>query len=180
MTKTAQILHFPGYKSGKGLQLEEFRNMIEKTIAERREKTVSGVLVAYFSITGVTENAACRLARAISADLYEIIPQKPCREADPQGQEITFLRMDLSAYDVIYVGLPIWWYAAPTVIQNFLSGYDLTGKTLIPFVTSGGGGLDKVRPRLRQSCPGAQLREASLLSEDMSPEELARWAESMR
>ena len=140
-------------------------------------------LVVYFSITGVTGSMASRLASAIGADLFEITAEHPIREEASKeealaSQELRFLHKDMTLYDRIYVGLPIWWYAAPTIIHDFLSQHDLRGKTLIPFVTSGGGGLDKVRPRLLECCQGADLQEASLLSEDMSQEMLQQWADS--
>ena len=142
---------------------------------------MSLTLVTYFSITGVTENAAIKLARAVGADLFEICSQKPCQPGEIPGDgKIVFTHKDISAYDRIFVGLPIWWYAAPTIIHDFLSDYDLRGKLVVPFVTSGGGGLDKVRPRLLESCPGADLREATLLSDDMSDEELREWADSYK
>ena len=141
-------------------------------------------LVAYFSITGVTEHAANKLARAIEADLYEVKPLQPIsrdtllhEDGHPAQDPIQFEHKNIDAYDIIFVGLPIWWYAAPTVIHNFLSDYDLTGKTVVPFVTSGAGGLDKVKPRLQKSCPGADLRDASLLEENMSFQQLMNWAE---
>ena len=128
-------------------------------------------IVAYFSITGVTEGAALRLAKALDAEAYEILGQK-----DSGKVRFTCRCRDLTGINPIYVGLPIWWYAAPTVINDFLEGYDLRGKTVIPFVTSGAGGLDKVRPRMAASCPGADLREASLLTEDMTDADLKAWA----
>ena len=138
-------------------------------------------LVAYFSITGVTEHVATRLARVLCADLFEVKASKPvppvAEDGTTQGQPLTFVHKNIEGYDRIFVGLPIWWYAAPTVIHTFLSDYDLTGKTVIPFATSGGGGLDKVKPRLLESCPGADLREASLLLDSMTDEELLSWAE---
>lgn len=138
---------------------------------------MSKALVAYFSITGVTENVARMLSEAIGADLFEVVPN-PAVSGEENPGDITFAQTNVDCYDVIYVGLPIWWYAAPTVIHTFLSAYDLTGKTVIPFATSGGGGLDKVRPRLQESCSGADLREASLLSGDMTLQELEAWAKS--
>lgn len=140
---------------------------------------MSSTLVTYFSITGVTENAAMKLARAIGAELFEIRSEKSCQPGVIPGDGgIVFTHKDISSYDRIFVGLPIWWYAAPTIIHDFLSDYDLRDKLVVPFVTSGGGGLDKVRPRLLESCPGADLREATLLSDEMSDQELRHWADS--
>ena len=140
---------------------------------------MSRTLVTYFSITGVTESAAIRLAHAIGADLFEIVPEKSGAEpGKPENSApgISVFGKNLDDYDRIYVGLPIWWYAAPTVIHTFLSHFDLRGKTVIPFATSGAGGLDKVRPRLQDSCQGADLREASLLREDLTEKQMRDWA----
>ena len=153
-------------------------------------------IVTYFSITGVTAGVASILAKAVGADLFEIKPDIPYenvntdwksqesgtadRREEPEAlSQITFQHLDLDEYDTIYLGLPIWWYAAPTIINNFLDGYDLTGKTVIPFATSGGGGIDKVRPRLLSSCTGADLKEATLLCGEYTEKELAEWADSI-
>ena len=152
-------------------------------------------IVTYFSITGVTEDVAQRLAEAIGADLMEIKAEQPSQDALAQSSDHDFCsqdsaaaeeeprivckKQDLDCYDTIFVGLPIWWYAAPTVINNFLDDYDLTGKIVVPFATSGGGGIDRVRPRLQKSCEGADLKEASLLPGELSTQELAQWAADM-
>ena len=146
---------------------------------------MSRELVVYFSITGVTEGVALNLAESIGADLHEIrpkvsLPGEAAAENSQEKPQVTFEHLNIEGYDTIYVGLPIWWYAAPTVIHDFLSDYDLRGKTLIPFATSGGGGVDKIRPRLLESCPGADLREATILTESWSNEELRAWADSFR
>ena len=150
---------------------------------------MSKSIVTYFSITGVTAGMASMLAHAIGADLYEIKPEAAYEDAErslehdyseqqknPSDIRIKFQHQNLNQYDTIYLGLPIWWYAAPTIIHTFLDSYDLTGKTVIPFATSGGGGIDKVRTRLLDSCQGADLKEAALLLGDLTEEELATWA----
>ena len=115
-------------------------------------------LVAYFSASGVTAKAAETLAQAVNADLYEIQPEKPYTRADldwtnrqsrssvemrdPDSRPAFFKRpLDLEAYDVVFVGFPIWWYVAPTIINTFLESYDFSGKTIVPFATSGGSGM---------------------------------------
>ena len=80
----------------------------------------------------------------------------------------------MDAYDVIYVGFPIWWYMAPRIINTFLESYDLTGKTVIPFATSGGSGVEKVNESLRASCAGAKLIEPHLLNDTQALNELAQ------
>ena len=122
---------------------------------------MSKKLVAYFSASGVTAKVAETLAEAIGADIFEIEPKVPYTEADlnwmeknarstiemndPASRpEIAVKRDNMKDYDTIFVGFPIWWYVAPTIINTFLESYDLTGKTVIPFATS--GGTFRVRP----------------------------------
>lgn len=112
-------------------------------------------LVAYFSASGVTEKTAERLAKAINADLFEIKPAVPYTEADLDWRddksrstvemknpdfrpEIAKKLGNMSDYDEIFIGFPIWWYVAPTIIDTFVESYDFSGKTLVPFATSGG------------------------------------------
>lgn len=114
---------------------------------------MSKKLVAYFSASGVTAKVAETLAEAIGADIFEIEPKVPYTEADlnwmdknarstiemndPASRpEIAVKRDNMKDYDTIFVGFPIWWYVAPTIINTFLESYDLTGKTVIPFATS--------------------------------------------
>ena len=121
---------------------------------------MSNKLVAYFSASGVTAKVAETLAEAIGADIFEIEPKVPYTEADlnwmnknarstiemndPASRpEIAAKRDNMADYDTIFVGFPIWWYVAPTIINTFLESYDLTGKTIIPFATSGGSGIGK-------------------------------------
>ena len=140
-------------------------------------------LVAYFSATGVTAKVANDLAEAVGADVFEIQPAKRYTEADLNWKDEksrstlemndTTARPQIAAkldymdeYDVIYVGFPIWWYVAPRIINTFLESYDLTGKTVIPFATSGGSGVEKVNESLRASCAGAKLLESHLLNDE--------------
>ncbi len=135
---------------------------------------MSKKLVAYFSASGVTAKVAETLAEAIGADIFEIEPKVPYTEADlnwmdkkarstiemndPASRpEIAVKRDNMKDYDTIFVGFPIWWYVAPTIINTFLESYDLTGKTIIPFATSGGSDIGKTNERLAPSCKGAKL-----------------------
>lgn len=151
-------------------------------------------LVAYFSASGITAKVAERLSEAIDADLYEIIPRIPYTEKDlnwndmesrssvemhdPTARpEIKCKKDNMEEYDIIYVGFPIWWYVAPTIINTFLESYDLRGKKVIPFATSGGSGMGKTNDHLKASCPGAILLEGTVFKRDVSGEELREWAE---
>mgnify|MGYP000344759363 CR=1 FL=1 len=131
---------------------------------------MSKKLVAYFSASGVTAKVAETLAEAIGADIFEIEPKVPYTEADlnwmdkkarstiemndPASRpEIAVKRDNMKDYDTIFVGFPIWWYVAPTIINTFLESYDFSGKTVIPFATSGGSGMGKTEAVLHALCP---------------------------
>lgn len=150
-------------------------------------------LVAYFSATGVTAKVAELLSDAIGADLYSIEPEVPYTKADLDWTDKTSRstvemnnptsrpsvreeRDNMSDYDTIFLGFPIWWYVAPTIINTFLESYDLSGKTIIPFATSGGSGMGKTNEKLLPSCTGATLLEGRVFSSDVSAKELADWA----
>lgn len=153
------------------------------------------ILVAYFSASGVTAKAAWKLAEVSGADLYEIKPEIPYTRADldwmdkksrssiemndPSSRPGIADRLpDMGKYDVIFVGFPIWWYVAPTIINTFLESYDFSGKTIIPFATSGGSGMGKTNDGLEKSCPGAKLMAGKLLN-GVSSAEMKAWAESV-
>lgn len=123
---------------------------------------MSKKLVAYFSASGVTERYAARLAKVTGAELFEIKPSVPYTNADLNWQnsnsrssvemknpdsrpEIAEKFADMDSYDTVFVGFPIWWYVAPTIIDTFLESYDFSGKTVIPFATSGGSGMGQNR-----------------------------------
>ena len=155
---------------------------------------MSKKLVAYFSASGVTAKMAERLSESIGADLHEITPKVRYTDADldwrdktsrssiemsnPASRpEIERIRDNMKDYDTIYLGFPIWWYIAPTIINTFLESYDLTGKTIVPFATSGGSGMGKTNELLLPSCPGAILAEGCVFKADISKQELVSWAE---
>ena len=153
------------------------------------------VLVAYFSARGTTALTAKKLAETVGADLYEIRPAVPYTDADLDWMDkksrssvemnnksgrpaLADTGADIAAYDVIFVGFPIWWYVAPTIINTFLESYDFSGKTIIPFATSGGSGMGKTNEGLEKSCPGAKLMEGKLLNR-VSDAAMKVWAESV-
>lgn len=134
---------------------------------------MSNKLVAYFSASGVTAEAAKKLAKAAGADLFEIKPAVPYTDADlswtnPKSRssvemkngdsrpEIAERLEGMEKYDTVYVGFPIWWYIAPTIINTFLESYDFAGKTIILFATSGGSGFGKAVEALKGSCAGCK------------------------
>ena len=139
------------------------------------------VLVAYFSASGVTRKAAEKLAAAAGGDLFEIEPEIPYTSADLDWMDkksrssiemsdkssrpaIVKKSLDLSEYDSIFVGFPIWWYVAPTIINTFLESCDFSGKKIILFATSGGSGFGNTVRELQVSAPGAQIVEGKILN----------------
>lgn len=158
---------------------------------------MSRKLVAYFSASGVTAKVAESLSEAIGADLYEIEPKVPYTKADLNWMDkkarstiemhdpsfrpaIAGGRDNMEDYDTIFVGFPIWWYVAPTIINTFLESYDLTGKTVVTFATSGGSGMGKTNEKLLPSCKGARLIEGKVFKRNVSKTELSAWEESVK
>ena len=100
---------------------------------------------------------------------------------DPSSRPvIETLRDNVADYDTIYVGFPIWWYVAPTIINTFLESYDLTGKTIIPFATSGSSGMGKTNEKLQPSCPGSKLIEGRVFKKSASKSELSAWVDGLK
>ena len=154
-------------------------------------------LVAYFSASGTTAKAAKVLAKAADADLYEIKPAIPYTRADlnwmDKGSRSSVEMSDkhsrpaladtdapIAGHDVIFLGFPIWWYVAPTIVNTFLESYDFTGKTIILFATSGGSGLGKSAGSLRASVPGARIVDGRLLNGRLNADELKTWVSGLK
>lgn len=150
-------------------------------------------LVAYFSATGNMKKMAKKLAHGLKCDIFEIKPAVPYTEADLNWQnkksrtsietddpssrpEIAKTVSDMDSYDVIYLGFPIWWYMAPHIINTFLESYDLAGKIIIPFATSGSSQMGKTVEGLKPSAPGADIREGKRFDKAVSEEELVWWS----
>lgn len=157
---------------------------------------MSRKLVAYFSASGVTAKLAETLSESIGADPYAIEPEVPYTKADlnwmnqnsrssvemkdPASRPAIAGKCDnMDEYDTIFIGFPIWWYVAPTIINTFLESYNLTGKTIIPFATSGGSGMGKTNEKLLPSCSGAKLLEGVVFKSSVTGNELAAWETSL-
>ena len=158
---------------------------------------MSKKLVAYFSASGVTAKVARTLAGAAGADLYEIRPQTPYTKADldwTNKQARSTIEMndkafrppladgdaDIAGYDVIFLGFPIWWYVAPTIINTFLERYDFSGKTIVLFATSGSSGFGGTVEELRGSVAASTvIREGRVLNGAPDAAELKAWVESL-
>lgn len=140
---------------------------------------MSKTLVTYFSASGNTTRLAKKLAEAAGADLYEIKPAVPYTSADLNWQnkqsrssvemsnhssrpELADTNANIAGYDTIYVGFPVWWYIAPTIINSFLESYDFSGKKIILFATSGGSGFGKAVQNLKPSAPNADIIEGKV------------------
>ena len=153
------------------------------------------ILVAYFSASGTTARVAQKLSEAIHGDLHEIIPAQPYSQADlnwnnPQSRSSQEMKdktyrpaiknvvKNMDDYDVIFIGFPIWWYVAPTIINTFLEQYHLSGKTVIPFATSGGSGMGNTNQELASSCVDAKLCQGRRFDSQVVAHTLKTWAES--
>lgn len=150
-------------------------------------------LVAYFSCSGTTEKLAKQIAEIENADLYEIKPKEPYTSKDLDWMDASSRssvemkdkssrpaignRVEhMETYDVIYLGFPIWWYVAPTIINTFLESYDFKGKTIVPFATSGGSGAGKTDMYLHASCKEeVNWKETSILNGNVSKERIKKW-----
>ena len=153
---------------------------------------MSKTLIAYFSTGGNTRRAAKALATAAGADLYEIKPVQPYSHADlnwmdkksrstiemndPSSRpEIVGPLPDVSGYDTILLGFPVWWYTCPAIIRTFLEGLDLHGKKLVPFATSGGSDLGDTAEHLKQYAPGAEVLPGRMMNGRINPDDLKAW-----
>ncbi len=153
-------------------------------------------LVAYFSATGTTAKAAKVLANAVGGELYEIKPAVPYTSADLNWRDrnsrssiemqddhsrpaLADTEAPVAEYDVIFLGFPVWWYVAPTILNTFLEAYDFSGKTIVLFATSGSSGLGKSAAGLRSSAPGAKIVDGRMLNGHLNEAELKAWAERL-
>lgn len=153
---------------------------------------MKNAMVAYFSASGVTAKVARRLAKAIDADLFEIRPETPYTRADlnwmdkksrstlemndPSCRPAMAQVLDVSAYDVIFVGFPIWWYREPSIIDTFMESADFTGKTVVPFCTSGGSGIGDSAQNMQALARGAVVKKGRRFSALALAGELKKWA----
>lgn len=153
------------------------------------------VLVAYFSAQGHTKALAEKIAAATDGTLFEIQPTDPYTEADLDGWNdsargtreskdrstrpaISNRVANFENYDTIYIGFPIWWYTAPTIINTFLESYDTAGKTIIPFATSGGSQFGDTEKDLRVSAPKAVFKPGKVLN-DATQQQVDEWVKTV-
>ena len=155
------------------------------------------ILVAFFSASGITKGTAQILAQVANADVYEIKPTVPYTEADlnwldknsrstiemkdkTSRPEIVDDGAKIEDYDVIFLGFPIWWYVAPTIVNTFLEKYDFSGKKIILFATSGGSGfgntVKELKPSVSDTC---EIVEGKLLRASTTQETIKDWVDSL-
>ena len=154
-------------------------------------------LVTYFSASGVTKKVAEKLAEAAGADLFEIKPEVAYTEADLNWMDkksrssiemndksfrpaISEKCNNMEDYDVVYIGFPIWWYVAPTIINTFLESYDFSGKTIVLFATSGGSGFGNTVAELKGSVSDTTvIKEGKVFNIGVSKDQLSSWVNDL-
>ena len=163
---------------------------------QQPEAQESKVLVAYFSATGTTEGVAEHIANGLNADIYEIIPEEPYTAADLDYNDnnsrstiemndptsrpaISGSVENMEQYDIVFIGYPIWWGEAPRIVSTFVESYDFSGKTVIPFCTSGGSGVGSSASNLEQLTSGATWVEGHRLNGSDSQETVMEWVNSL-
>lgn len=164
----------------------------QNTQEEKQMKT----LVAFFSATGTTKALAEKVAAVTGGDLYEIKPEVPYTSADLDWTVKTSrssvemadknsrpaIVKDLenaSDYGTIYIGFPVWWYTAPTIINTFLETYDFSGKNVVFFATSGGSTVDKANAQFKEQYPAIKWTAGKVLNR-ATDEDVKAWVESLK
>lgn len=164
--------------------------------SEKQQPTNDKVLVAYFSAQGHTKALAEKIASVTGGRLFEIEPAQPYTEEDLDGwndsargtreskdrttrPEVKSRVENFEQYDTIYLGFPIWWYTAPTIVNTFLEAYDTAGKVIIPFATSGGSGYGATEKDLRVSAPQAIFKPGMVLN-NAGEKQVADWINSLK
>lgn len=170
----------------------------ESQRSESEEPEAGGIriLVAYFSATNTTEGVAEHIANGLNADLYEIVPEEPYTDADlnyndnnsrstiemndPSARPaISGSVEDMAQYDIVFIGYPIWWGDAPRILSTFVESYDFSGKTIVPFCTSGGSGVGSSASNLEELTSGATWLEGRRLNGSDSQDTVMEWVNSL-
>ncbi len=160
------------------------------------EEQATKVLVAYFSATNTTQGIAEHIANGLNADIYEIVPEEPYTDADlnyndnnsrttiemndPDARPaITGSVEDMEQYDIVFIGYPIWWEEAPRIVSTFVESYDFSGKTIVPFCTSGGSGVGSSATNLEQLTDGADWLPGKRLNGSDSQDTVMEWVNGL-
>ena len=153
-------------------------------------------LVAYFSATGTTKGVAEHIANGLNADIYEIVPEEPYTDADldyNDNNSRTTIEMNdpdarpvisgsvenMEQYDTVFIGYPIWWGEAPRIASTFMESYDFSGKTIVPFCTSGGSGIGSSASNLERLTSGATWLDGRRLNGSDSQDTVMEWVNSL-
>lgn len=164
--------------------------------AEAPDVQETKVLVAYFSATNTTEGVAEHIASGLNADIYEIVPEEPYTDADlnyNDNNSRTTIEMndpnarpaisgsveDMGQYDIVFIGYPIWWGEAPRIVSTFIESYDFSGKTIVPFCTSGSSGIGSSATNLEQLTDGADWLSGKRFNGSDSQETVMEWVNSL-
>ena len=164
--------------------------------AEAPDVQETKVLVAYFSATNTTEGVAEHIASGLNADIYEIVPEEPYTDADlnyNDNNSRTTIEMndpnarpaisgsveDMGQYDIVFIGYPIWWGEAPRIVSTFIESYDFSGKTIVPFCTSGSSGIGSSATNLEQLTDGADWLSGKRFNGSDSQETVMEWGNSL-
>lgn len=164
---------------------------------KKEADTQSKILVAYFSATGNTKAIAESVAELVGADFFEIVPSEPYTDEDldynndncraNQEQQDSKARPEISGtvenmenYDVVLIGHPIWWGEEPRIVDTFMESYDLSGKTVVNFCTSGGSGIAKSTENLKALAPDANWLEGCRFEKNASEETIQEWIDSLK
>ena len=157
----------------------------------------SKVLVAYFSATGTTEGVAEHIANGLNADLYEIVPEEPYTDADldyNDNNSRTTIEMNdpdarpailgsvesMEQYTTVFIGYPIWWGDAPRIVSTFMESYDFSGKTIVPFCTSGGSGIGTSVKNIKKLVPSdTNVLNGKRFSGSVSKEDVIEWVKGL-
>ena len=156
----------------------------------------TNVLVAYFSATNTTQGIAEHIANGLNADIYEIVPKEPYTDADldyNDNNSRTTIEMndpdarpaiigsveDMEQYDIVFIGYPIWWGEAPRIVSTFVESYDFSGKTIVPFCTSGGSGVGSSATNLEQLTDGADWLPGKRLNGSDSQDTVMEWVNGL-
>lgn len=160
------------------------------------EEQGSRILVAYFSATNTTEGVAEHIAKGLDADIYEIVPEEPYTDADLDYNDnnsrstiemndpdvrpaISGSVENMDQYDIVFLGYPIWWGEAPRIVSTFVESYDLSGKIIVPFCTSGGSGIGSSAANLEQLTSGATWLEGQRLNGGDSQDTVMEWVNGL-
>ncbi|MCL1615263.1 flavodoxin [Bacteroides sp. ET71] len=162
---------------------------------EKNMQTEKKPLVVYFSATGTTARAARMIADVTGGTLCEIVPQQTYTSDDLDWNDkqsrssvemnnpdarpaVKDTKIDFAAYDVIFIGYPIWWNQAPRIINTFIESHDLKGKTLVPFATSGGSGINNSAEELKKTYPDLEWQKGKLLN-GVSYDDIRSWVSDL-